>query len=274
MADRETFDDAVERPMKDVPELALPHSARAPLGSYFAALGCILFGALFLLYLGYTLAAGIAAIIGALVFAVLAFTDRIVFDGRRLTRTGIVPRIVSYFTRTRNCLRTGHVEQVETFIKRAVKRNGRILYSYRTVIRGRGRMYVFGSGGKRSLSMLKAVLSCLPDDVLDNRSRELRDYYSDIREIRRRAVLSNIPAPEVLEAVVPGLRNGRRMLPLAKETEPSPEEIRKAAGLRRLANELRTSGSLLQAAEAFRRSLVIRPQDCLLYTSPSPRDRG
>jgi tetratricopeptide (TPR) repeat protein len=282
MDDRETFDDVAERSTKGSSEITLPISMRTPLGSYLAAVGCAFFCALFLLYLGYTYAAAIAAILSALVFTVLAFTDRIVFDGRRLTRTGIVPRIVGYFTRTRSSLRIGHVEQVETFIRRAVKRNGRVLCSYRTVFRGRGRMYVIGSGGKRSLRMIKAVLSFLPDDVMDSRSRELFNYYADIHEVRRRAVLSNIPAVEVLEAVVPGLRNGRRMLPIAKEIEPSPEEIRKAVGLRRLANELRTSGSLLQAAEAFRRSLVIRPQDawtlfdlarCLYSFAGAERDK-
>ena len=184
-------------------------------------------------------------------------TDRIVFDGKRLTRTGFLPRLWSSFNNSRFRLRIGDIEQVETQSLRALKRGGNVFYRYRTSISGRGLEFVFASGGEDFRRMIHGILPLLPENILDNRSIELRDYLAEPKEILMKAEFARIPSAEVLE------NSFEKHILKIKNTnaELSVEEAEKVEDLRLLANELRLSGYLLQSLEAFRRALVLSPRD-------------
>jgi tetratricopeptide (TPR) repeat protein len=109
--------------------------------------------------------------------------------------------------------------------------------------------------------MLNSILPGLPENVLDARTIELRDHLQDPKETLMRAEFSRIPAADVLESSFRVSEKRAEKRPV-RETA-SPEEER-ADDLHSLGNQLRVSGYLFQALEAFRRALVLRPADARL----------
>ena len=83
---------------------------------------------------------------------------------------------------SRSGLKLVDVEQVETHANRAMKRGGNIYYRYKMVIRGKGISISVASGGEDFRKMVRNILPNLPDNVLDNRSIELRDHLADPKE--------------------------------------------------------------------------------------------
>ena len=71
----------------------LPVSVRAYAPGYAGAVLIILFFAALLLYLGYLYPSAVAASTALFVLPFLALTDKFVFDGRRLFRTGLLPKL-------------------------------------------------------------------------------------------------------------------------------------------------------------------------------------
>ena len=246
--------------------------------SYFIALFLVTFYSGFLFYLEYD-AAGIVFFGLAWVFLpVLAWRDRITFDGKRLTRTGILPRFWLSLNGVPNRLKLSDVEQVETQALRALKRGGNVFYRYRTSFQGKDRSFVVASGGEDYRRMIQGIFPLLTEDVLDNRSIEMRDYFSDPKETLMKAAFAKIPSVEVLENALEANRVSKR-----KSLVSTSEEIEKADYLRVLANELRLSGYLLQAVETFRRALILTPTDgwllfefarCLHSFAGSERDEN
>ncbi|MGB7210789.1 MAG: hypothetical protein WBD27_19190 [Pyrinomonadaceae bacterium] len=199
-----------------------------------------------------------------IVMPVLAFTDKIVFNGKRLHRSGLLPKAWAYLTRSRNWLKLKDVEQVETHTFPTIKRGGKVFYKYKTSIRGKGVDFTFSSGGPEYRNMVRAVLPLISENVLDNRSLEVRDYIPEPKQTRLKASLSNIPPADVLE-------NSFRQIILKKKVTPNAESfaregdgVEKAKSLRILANELKLSGSHLQALETFRRAALLKPTDAWL----------
>lgn len=220
------------------------------LGSFFAGL---------LFYLELDTVAAILLIGSWILIPTFALNDRISFDGRRILRTGTIPRVWSKLNSSRCGLKLTDVEQVETYAQRAIRRGGNIYYRYKTIIRGKGLSISIASGGEEFRVLIHGVLSGLPENVLDTRSLELRDHLTDPKETLMKAEFSRIPAADVLEHT---LRTERRQKGLARPAAHQDlSEEERADDLRVLANELRLSGYLLQAVEAFRRALVIRPAD-------------
>ncbi|MEO6050740.1 MAG: tetratricopeptide repeat protein [Pyrinomonadaceae bacterium] len=233
-----------------------PHSycTALLLGTFFAA---------FLFYLGMDLPGVILFSLSWILIPFFALNDHISFDGKRLMRTGRVPRIWSWFNTSRRRLKVIDIEQVETQSVRAVKRGGNIIYRYRTIIRGKGLSITIASGGEDFRRIIQSILPRLSDNVLDNRSIELRDHLADPRETLMWAEFSRIPAADVLESSFKSVgKRGKRLPAIVRSTEPMEEE--KADDLQSLANELRLSGYLYQALEAFRRALILRPADARL----------
>ncbi|MEO7660083.1 MAG: tetratricopeptide repeat protein [Pyrinomonadaceae bacterium] len=238
-------------------------SVRVSPNSYFTALLLGTFVSALLFYLEIDLPA--AFLLGGswVLIPLFALNDRITFDGRRLGRTGLVPRAWSWLNDGRRRLKVADIEQVETYAVRAVKRGGNIIYRYRTVVRGKGRQITIASGGDTYRRMIKNLLERLPENVLDTRSIELRDHLADPKETLMRAEFSRIPAADVLESSYRSVgTRGKRVLPALRLNQEPEEE--KAEDLRSLANELRLSGYLFQALEAFRRALMLRPSDAWL----------
>ncbi len=162
-------------------------------GSYMSVLFVVSFAAAFLIYVERDDAGISLFIVSIFLIPLLAFTDRVGFDGKRLYRTGLVPRIWARLTKTRDRLRIGDIEQVETQAVRALKRGRNVKYRFSTSLRGKGTQFTFASGGEAFRQMVKTLLPLLPDNVLDSRSMELRDYLTDPREALQNAEASRIP---------------------------------------------------------------------------------
>ena len=241
-------------------------SIRVSPNSYFIALFLATFFTGFLIYLEFDWSA--ALLFGA-AWTFLPFflwTDKIIFDGKRLTRNGILPRLWSSFNNSRHRLKISDIEQVETQALRALKRGGNVFYRYRTLVQGKDLRFAFASGGEDYRQMIHRLFAVLPKNVLDNRSIELRDYLAEPKETLMKAKFANVPAADVLEDSLKVLQTGKRD---AKKRNSQTQQIteaeeEKADYLRQLANELRLSGYLIQALETFRRALVLKPKDAWL----------
>ncbi len=235
-------------------------SVRVSPHAYMGAAFVLLFSASFLLYIEQHLFGAASILIALVVVPILAFFDRIAFDGKRLIRTGLFPRLLASFGGFPNRLRLNHVEQVDTQAIRAFKRNGRVIYAYRTMVRGRGVTMSFATGGDRYIRVINEIFPLLPDDVLDTRSIELREFYINHKQALQNAKASNIPSADVLEDMIDQVRSGRGLLRPAEIIESNDAKER-VSELRTLANQLRVNGALLQATEVFRRAIRIKPAD-------------
>jgi hypothetical protein len=109
-------------------------------------------------------------------------------------------------------LRVSQIEQIETQSIRALRRGGNVFYRYRTTVTGRGVRFVFASGGEDYRLMVNRLFNLVPNDVLDNRSLELRDYLQDPKETLMKAEFARIPSMEVLENSVNEFQTENRSL--------------------------------------------------------------
>jgi tetratricopeptide (TPR) repeat protein len=109
--------------------------------------------------------------------------------------------------------------------------------------------------------MIRRIFPALSENMLDNRSIELRDYLAEPKETLMKAEFAHIPSAEVLGN---SFDENDFTLTKPKNKNIGSGEIEKADYLRRLANELRLSGYLPQSLEAFRRALLINPKDARL----------
>lgn len=240
-------------------------SVRASLNSYFAAFFLTTFFIAFAVYLEQDFIAAGLLIFGFIVLPFLAWRDRIVFDGEKLFRTGIVPRLWSRLNGESVNLYLTDIEQIETRAVRALKRGGTVFYRYNTSVEGRNRRFSFSSGGEDYRRMIQKLFPEVYIDALDNRSIELRDYLSEPKKISQKAEDSKIPSTDVLEDSINEFQIGERYLRNQRKSIETPlEKIEKADYLRQLANELRLSGNLLQSLETFRRALRLTPADAWL----------
>jgi len=239
-------------------------SIRVSPNSYFIALFLTTFLTGFLVYLEKDFFA-LAIFAGSwLICPLLAWTDRITFDGRRIARTGFLSSFWARLNATKYRIKISDIEQVESQALRALKRGGNVFYRYRTTLQGKGLKFAFASGGEDYRRMIHKILPLLAENTLDNRSIELRDYLSEPKETLIKASFAKIPSADVLESSLNEFKNPAKNLRAKHQTKKVGEEVEKADYLRRLANELRLSGYLLQALEAFRRALLLNPQDAWL----------
>src|SRR5882724_7529465 len=123
-------------------------SVRVSPGAYLAAASLFTFSSALLLRSGNNAWALVAVAIAWLLIPILAFTDRIIFDGERLTRRGIVPSIAQLLFGSGWRLNLLDFETVETSAVRTLRRGGSVRYRYRSQIAGKGVQFVFASGGK------------------------------------------------------------------------------------------------------------------------------
>ena len=238
-------------------------SIRISPNSYFIVLFLTTFFSGFLIYLEQDVAGILLFGLSWLIFPFLAWNDRITFDGKRLTRTGFLPRFWASVNNAKYRLKIADIEQVETQALRALKRGGNVFYRYRTSVHGKGLKFAFASGGEDYRQMIYKLFALLPENMLDNRSIELRDYLREPKETLMKAEFAKIPSVDVLENSLNELKITDKNL-RTKSKPVSEEELEKSDYLHRLANELRLSGYLLQSLEAFRRALFLNPQDAWL----------
>jgi tetratricopeptide (TPR) repeat protein len=232
-------------------------SIRVSPHGYFTVLFLATFAASLFFYLEIDIA-GISVFAAAwILIPFFALNDKIAFDGRRLERTGLVPRFWAWLNASRRRLKISDIEQVETQSVRALRRGGNVYYRYRTSIRGKGLNVVFASGsGDDYRNMIKAILPKLDESVLDTRSIELRDHLGDPKETLMKAEFSRIPSSEALTSAFRKVKKSLQQKSVIIEIEED-----KAGDLRQLANALRVSGHLARALEAFRRAMLLKPRD-------------
>lgn len=258
-------------------------SIRVSPNGYITALVLNTFFSSFLYYLEKDVLAILVFVTGVLLFPALAWTDRIVFDGKSLIRTGFLPRIRVRFNGTRNHIKLSQIEQIETQALRALKRGGNVFYRYRSTVHGRDLKFAFASGGEDYRNMVHKLFPLVSENILDNRSIELRDFLAEPKETLLKAEFAKIPSAEVLEnSVDSGLDSISNIKRRRDNRAIGDDDAEKALYLRNLANELRLSGYLIQALEAFRRALVLNPKDawtlyefarCLHSYAGSERDQ-
>lgn len=236
-------------------------SVRVPASSYVTAAFVGSFFSALALYLEIDLLGYILLACAWIIVPVLALTDRVVFNGKRVYRSGMLPRTWAYVTGTRFWLKLRAIEQVETRVLPALKRGGRVYFRYQTSIRGGGLEFAFSSGGSSYRKLVRALFSALPEEILDTGSIELRDYVSEPRSARSQAKRSDIPPADVLEHAFRSVGTRQKRYRGAVAEGQAAISNEKAVGLRLLGNQLRLSGSLLQALESFRRAASIRPDD-------------
>ena len=232
---------------------------RALPGGYLAAMLVTSFLVGLLAYLEYPLPAIVLGSASLALIPILWFTDHIAFDGRRILRTGIIPRLICRAFGVRDRLKISDIEQVETSIFPGIKRGRNVLYTYRTVVSGKTVRFVFSSGHNGYQAVIKALLPRLSEDVLDIPSIDLRDYLVERAELSKRTKEMDIPSSDVLDGSFQDIDLTGKSDGLS---ESEAEE--RSHKLRRLGNELRVSGRLLSALEAFRRAAVLRPRDARL----------
>ncbi len=254
---------AAERvlPPSKRPRLA---SVRVSPGDYLAVICTLNFAAALLLRVENDLAALILLSIAWLVIPALAFTDRVVFDGHTLARRGMFPFLLRILSGRATELAIDEIERAETMAVRTLRRGGRVRYRYRSEITGKSFTFVFSSGGKSYRNMVRTLFPLVAEEKLDARSRELRDYLIEPFALNLKVKLLQLASTDVLDGATSDLKpNSKRTVRHQRVStgELSEVDLERAALLRRAANELRAAGRLRQSAEAFRRALLMAPQD-------------
>ena len=243
-------------------DVSLPVSIRAHAPGYAGATFLTLFAAAFLLYLEYPLVSLAIALTSITLIPFLAFTDRIVFDGRRLIRTGLLPKTWYRLNGLRTSIKLRSIEQIDTAIVGSFKRGGRVRFLHRTTVFGNAPSLIFAGSGARYRKMVATLFAYLDPALLDIRSYELSRFNVTPQEAVRAAAELNIPPSDVLET---SLRS--RPIPnniLIGRHDPRLTEGSNSELLRAAANKLATAGLLVRALEAFRRALHSQPKNARL----------
>ncbi len=233
-------------------------SIRVSSNNYLVSLFLSVFFSSLLFYIEYNSVAVSFLFFAIVIVPFLYFNDKIVIKGETLHRKGMFPYIWSKLNGKKLKLKFSDIEQIETQSIRALKRSGTVFYRYRTSVRGNDSHLTFASGGEDYRNFVKELFPKVIEDVLDNRSIELRDYLADSKEILMKAAFAKIPSAEVLENSLEDFSNKNRK---RNNFSLNYEDYEKSDYLRRLANELRITGSLLQSLETFRRALLITPEN-------------
>jgi tetratricopeptide (TPR) repeat protein len=241
-------------------------SVRVSPGPYLAIASVITFISGLTLRADHYAAALILIGVAWLFVPVLALSDRIAFDAASLRRHGPLASLLHLLFSYRKQLAIDDFETVETQAVRTLRRGGRVRYRYRTQITGKGKEFVIVSGGHDYRKLIRELFPLIHESKLDNRSRDLRDYLSEPGLVNRKAELSQLASSDLLDVTRPDFKLGRKFKQRTNqpETPSTPEDLERARLLRRLGNELRVSGRLREAGEAFRRALNVRPHGAWL----------
>src|SRR5215217_3412439 len=256
----------VQEERERVRKISTIASVRVSPGPYLALASVVTFVAALMLRANYDAAALILIATAWLVIPVFAMSDRIAFDGTSLRRQGPIPSLLHLLFGYRNQLSIDDFETVETQAVRTLRRGGRVRYRYRTQITGKSKEFVIVSGGHYYRQFVRELFPLIHESKLDNRSRDLRDYLHDPGFLSRKSQLSQLASSDLLDITRPDFKLGRKLKSRvqAAESPATPEEMERARLLRRLGNELRVSGRLREAGEAFRRALNVRPHGAWL----------
>jgi len=242
-------------------------SVRVSPGAYLGFASVLTFVSALVLRAGFNATALGLLVVAWVLAPLLAITDRIAFDGYAIHRQGPLMYLLRFLFGYQKRLGVDDFETVETNAVRTLRRGGSVRYRYRTQITGKGKEFVIASGGKEYRKLVRSLFPLIHEDKLDNRSRDLRDYLNEPSLLNRKTRLSQLASPDILDLTKEEFRLGgtagkRLAAEMAKQS--SPADIERAHLLRRLGNELRVSGRLREAGEAFRRALNVSPRGAWL----------
>lgn len=237
-------------------------SVRVSPGPYFALASVLTFCSALLLRSDYNAWALLLIGVAWLVIPVFALSDRIAFDGHFLRRQGPISFLLKLVRVYRKELAVEDFETVETSAVRTLRRGGSVRYRYRTEINGKARQFVIASGGRNFRKLVRELFPLIHEDKIDNRSRDLRDYLNEPRFVNRKTRLSQLAPENILDLAKSDFKLGGKLSDRQDKpnADASPEDVERAHLLRRLGNELRVSGRLREAGEAFRRALNVTPR--------------
>ena len=240
-------------------------SVRVSPGSYLAAASVLTFGSVLLMRSERDLLALAAVGIAWLIIPILAFTDRIDFDGQFLIRRGPGPFVLQHIAGRRKELSVPDFEKVDTQAVRTLRRGGRVRYRYRTQVVGKNAEFVFASGGRSYREMIRQLFPLVDQDKLDLRTIELRDYLCESKPLNRELHSLQLASADVLDNATLDFKLGGKKPKLAEESvggdTASPMDSDRAKLLGQVGNKLRIAGRLNEAREAFRRALIAAPND-------------
>jgi tetratricopeptide (TPR) repeat protein len=235
----------------------LPVSVRAHAPGYAGAVFIGLFISAFLLYVGFWVVSLISVGISLIAIPFLTFTDKIVFDGKRLVRTGLLPKLWFRLNGLRSSIKLRNIEQIDTAIVGTFKRGGRVRFLHKTSVFGNAPQIVFAGSGGKYRRMTAELFSSIDSKLLDLRSLELLNFSTEPHEAVRIANELKIPASDVLETSLAGRTVNKPVV--FEGLDPRLSDASKADLLRDAANRLSGAGLLIRAIEAFRRALRFQP---------------
>jgi len=244
-------------------------SVRVSPGGYLLVACVFTFVAFVLIQAGRDAAALLLLVCCWLIIPIFACLDRIKFDGRILFRSGLVAFIYKRLKGHALELKVCDIERIETNAVRTLRRGGRVRYRYRSEASGNNLRFVFASGGKQYRRIAHSLFSLVGDDKLDARTAELRDYLVDQKTLNAAHSALRVAPDEVLESAVEGFAHtGKNAAPQRRRIDAnenvSPTDLERGRLLHRAGNELRVAGRLREAAEAFRRALLVDSHDASL----------
>src|ERR1041385_1806904 len=195
-------------------------SVRVSPGSYLAVASVLTFASALLLRSEQDLYALVTIGTAWLIVPLLAWRDRIEFDGNTLSRRGLAPALLRMIGMRQKKLRLEHFERVETQAVRTIKRGGKVRYRYRTQVSGRNVEFIFASGGKSYRRMVRQMFSRIADDKMDLRTGELRDYLCDPAALDAEVNQLQLASSQVIEHATLDFKLGSRKSASAAGDEP------------------------------------------------------
>ena len=232
-------------------------SVRVSPGAYLGVASILTFGSVLLLRAENDLWALLALVAAWVLIPVMALSDRIVFDGVSLSRRGFIPGMIRILMGRFQKLAIIDIERIDTNAVRTLRRGGSVRYRYRTQVSGHGVNLVFASGGKSYREMVRRLFPKIDDAKVDSRTRDLREYLTEAGSFVKSIETLGLASPVVLDNALADVKNKLGKL----NTPHAPADLERARMLRQLANQLRVWGRLAEAREAFRRALIVLPQD-------------
>ena len=232
-------------------------SVRVSSGAYLALATILLLVSVWCFRSNLDTQAIVTWIIATLLVPLCSLLERVTFDGSELVCRGPASFFGEKVFGQPRRLALDRVESVESSLARTIRTGGRYYYRYRTEIRGDGQTIVFVSRGRAYRRMVREVFNRVPDEKLDFRSAELRDFLCEPEFLKMSLSILNFAPPSVLNSAPSILstkfaraRKGKAM----KAEAIQGCSLERARALRLVANQLRVSGRLREAAEAFRRA--------------------